>query len=223
MKASTILRRLASFFGLCSVVDSAISWRRSSRSCSRFMAISSSRMASAPMPAVKLSSPNSSCALRYSSSDSSCTSLSEVRPGSIDDVVLEIEHALQILERHVEQKADARRKRLQEPDMRDGRGQLDVAHALAAHLGQRHFDAALFADDALILHPLVFSAQAFVVLDRTKNARAEKTVTLRLEGAVVDRLRLLDLAVGPGKYLLRACNRDSNLVECLHLMGRRDW
>src|SRR5674476_1283038 len=36
----------------------------------------------APMVAVKLSAPNSSCALRYSSSDSNCRSLSGVRPGS---------------------------------------------------------------------------------------------------------------------------------------------
>jgi predicted dienelactone hydrolase len=50
------------------------------------------------------------------------------------DVVLEVEDALEILQRHVEQQADARRQRLQEPDVRDRRGQLDVAHALAAHL-----------------------------------------------------------------------------------------
>ena len=62
------------------------------------------------------------------------------------DVVLEIEHALQVLQRHVEQKADARRQRLQEPDMGDGRGELDMAHALAPDLGERHFDAALLAN-----------------------------------------------------------------------------
>jgi hypothetical protein len=32
--------------------------------------------------------------------------------------------------------------------MRDRRGQLDMAHALAAHLLQRDFDAAFLADDA---------------------------------------------------------------------------
>ena len=121
-----------------------------------------------------------------------------------DDVVLEIEDALEVLERHVEQQADARRQRLQEPDVRDRRGELDVAHALAADARQGHLDAALLADDALVLHALVLAAQALVVLDRPEDARAEQPVTLRLERAVVDRLRLLDLAVRPRLDLLRA-------------------
>ena len=70
-------------------------------------------------------------------------------------------------------------------------------------LDERHFNAALLADDALVLHPLVLAAQALVVLDRPEDAGAEQPVTLRLEGAVVDRLRLLDLAEGPREDLLR--------------------
>ena len=80
-----------------------------------------------------------------------------------------------------------------------GRGELDMAHALAANARQRDFDAALLADDALVLHALVLAAQALVVLDRAKDARAEQAVTLGLERAVVDRLRLLDLAERPGQ------------------------
>jgi hypothetical protein len=132
-----------------------------------------------------------------------------------DDVVLEIEDALDILERHVEQRADARRQRLQEPDVGDGRGQLDMAHALAANARQRDFHAALFADDALVLHALVLAAQALVVLDRSKNARAEETVTLGLERAVVDGLRLLDLAERPGQNLFRAGERNPDGIEHL--------
>src|SRR5690606_20357714 len=37
-----------------------------------------------------------------------------------DDVVLEVQDALDILERHVEQQGDAARQRLQEPDVGDG-------------------------------------------------------------------------------------------------------
>jgi hypothetical protein len=77
----------------------------------------------------------------------------------------------------------------------DRRCEFDVAHALATNARQRDFHAALFADDALVLHALVLAAQAFIVLDRAKDARAEETVAFRLERAVVDRLRLLDLAV----------------------------
>ena len=134
------------------------------------------------------------------------------------DVVFEIEDALEVLQRHVEQQTDAARQRLQEPDVRDRRGELDVAHALAPHARERDLDAALLADDALVLHALVLAAQALVVLDRPEDARAEQAVTLRLERAVVDRLGLFDLAVGPGQNLLRARDRNPDLVEDL----RRD-
>ena len=133
------------------------------------------------------------------------------------DVVLEIEHALEVLQRHVEQKADARGQRLQEPDMGDRRRELDMAHALAPDLGKRNLDAALLADDALVLHALVLAAQALVVLHRAEDARAEQPVTLRLEGAVVDRLGLLDLPIGPRQDFFRARDADANLVEILLL------
>src|SRR5690606_24217672 len=135
-----------------------------------------------------------------------------------NDVVLEVEHALNILERHVKQRADAARQRLQEPDVGDGCCELDMAHALTAHTRQRHFHAALLADDALVLHALVLAAQALIILDRTKDAGAEKTVTFGLERTVVNRLRLFDLAVGPGQNLLRACDRNPGRVKSL---GRR--
>ena len=86
--------------------------------------------------------------------------------------------------------------------MGDRGRQFDMAHALAADLGQGHLDAAFLADDAAVLHPLVLAAQALVVLDRAEDAGAEQPVALRLEGSVVDRFRLLDLAVGPESDLL---------------------
>jgi len=113
------------------------------------------------------------------------------------DIGFEIQDALKLLELHVEQQADARRQRLQEPDMRDRRGELDMAHALAANLGHRDFDTAFFADDALVFHALILAAQAFIILDRAKDARAEQAVTLGLERAVVDGFGLLDLAERP--------------------------
>src|SRR6201994_4970316 len=99
--------------------------------------------------------------------------------------------------------------------MRDRRRQFDMAHALAPDPRQRHFDRALLADDALVLHPLVLAAQALVVLDRPEDAGAEQAVALGLEGAVVDGLRLLDLAVGPRQNLLRGRDRNPDLVEDL--------
>src|SRR5713226_6064080 len=142
-------------------------------------------------------------------------SLERREPRLDDDVMLEIEDALEILERHVEQQPDAARQRLEEPDVGDRSGKLDMAHALAPHPRERDLDPAFLADDALVLHALVLAAQALVVLDRTEDAGAEQSVALRLEGPVVDRLRLLDLAVGPRQNLLRARDRDPDLVEDL--------
>ena len=124
--------------------------------------------------------------------------LLERRVSAVDhDIVLEIEHLLELTKRHVEQRADAARQALQEPDMGDRRGELDMAHALAPHLGLDHFDAALVADDAAVFHALVLAAETFPVLDRTEYLCAEQTVPLRLEGPVVDGLRLFHLAEGP--------------------------
>src|SRR5579864_2787374 len=130
-------------------------------------------------------------------------------------IALEVEDLLEVLERHVEQQADAARQRLQEPDVGDRRGELDVPHAVAAHLRERHLDAALLADDAAVLHALILAAQALVVLDRTEDAGAEQPVPLRLERPVVDRLRLLDLAERPGADALRARDRDLDPIEAL--------
>ena len=207
-------RRLPSFFGFSSVVASAISWRRSARDLRqvhRRQQLADRLGADAGGEAVRRRTRRSpGCtALRVRS----CFSANGVDARLDDDVVLEIENALEILERHVEQQADARGQRLQEPDVRDRRGELDVAHALAAHLGERHLDAALLADQALVLHALVLAAQALVVLDRPEDARAEQPVALRLERAVVDRLGLLDLAKRPRQDVVRAGDRDADLVE----------
>ena len=96
-----------------------------------------------------------------------------------DDVVLEVEDPLEILQRHVEQQADAARQRLQKPDMRHRRGELDMAHAVAPDLREGHLDAALLADDAAIFHALVLAAQALVILDRPEDPGAEQAVALR--------------------------------------------
>ena len=83
----------------------------------------------------------------------------------------------------------------------------------AANFGLGDFDAALVADHAAVLHSLVFSAQAFPIGDRAENSRAEQPVALRLEGAVVDRLRLGHFAVRPLPDLFRRRQTDTNRFE----------
>src|SRR4051794_1087527 len=95
-----------------------------------------------------------------------------------------------------------------------------MTHALTPDLRDGDFHAALFADDSLVFHALVLAAQAFVILDRTEDARAEQAVTLGLERAVVDRLRLLDLAERPAADLVGRRDSDADFVEGLRLGDR---
>src|SRR3954447_6176399 len=111
-----------------------------------------------------------------------------------DDRSREVQHLLELLRSHVEQVADPRRDALEEPDVRDGRRQVDVAHALTAHLRARDLDAAALADDSLVADALVLAAVALPVLRGTEDALAEEAVLLRLERPVVDGFGLGDLA-----------------------------
>src|SRR5205085_6259991 len=122
----------------------------------------------------------------------------------------EVQDLLELARGDVEQIADAARDALEEPDVRDGSGQVDVAHALAAHLLPGHLDAAALADDALVANALVLAAVALPVLRGTEDALAEEAVALGLERAVVDRLRLGDLAGGPIADLLAGRKPDAN-------------
>ncbi len=122
----------------------------------------------------------------------------EVRVARVDnDVGLEVENALEVTKRQVEQVPDPARQAFEEPHMAHRRGQLDVPEALATDFGLCHFDTALVADHAAVLHALVLAAQALPVGDGPEDLGAEQAVPLRLEGPVVDRLRLGNLAVRP--------------------------
>ena len=90
-----------------------------------------------------------------------------------------------------------------------------MTHAVAPDLREGHLDAAFLADDAAVLHALVLAAQALVIFDWSEDASAEQPITLGLEGPVVNRLRLPDLAVRPRTDALRACDRDADLIEAL--------
>ena len=134
-----------------------------------------------------------------------------------DHVGGEVDDLLEVLRRQVEQVAQARRDALEVPDVGHGGGELDVAHALATHLGAGDLDAAALADDALEAHALVLAAVALPVPGGTEDLLAEEAVTLGLERAVVDGLRLLDLAVAPRADLVRGGQADLNLLEEVHV------
>ena len=74
--------------------------------------------------------------------------------------------------------------------MGNGHYQFDVSAALTTYLLLSNLNTASVADDTLVTDTLVLDAMTFVVLDRTENALAEQTVTLRLIRTIVDGFRL---------------------------------
>src|SRR6202035_4654571 len=94
-----------------------------------------------------------------------------------------------------------------------------MAESLAADFAERNFDAALIADHSAMLHPLVFSAQAFPVRDGAENLGAEQAVALRLEGAVIDGFRLGDFTVRPRTDFFRTRQADANGIKISNLAG----
>src|SRR5207249_190506 len=109
------------------------------------------------------------------------------------------------------------RRALEVPDVTHRARQLNVAHPLPADLRAGDLDAALVADDALVANPLVLAAVALPVLGGTEDALVEEAVLLRLERAVVDRLGLGYLALGPLPDLVRAGERDTDGREVIDL------
>src|SRR5205085_12184398 len=106
--------------------------------------------------------------------------------------------------------AQAAGKRFEEPDMHDGRGQVDVAHALAADAAVGHLHAAAVADDALVFGALVLAAGTFPIALGSEDALAEEPIFFGAIGAVVDGLGLLHLAKAPRANVVGAGQLNTN-------------
>ena len=130
-----------------------------------------------------------------------------------DHVGREVDDLLEILRGQIEQITQPGRDTLEVPDVGYRCSQFDMAHPLATHLGASDLDAATLADDALEAHPLVLAAVALPVASRSEDLLAEEAILLRLEGAVVDGLRLLHLAVGPIANIVGGGQADAEFIE----------
>ena len=135
-----------------------------------------------------------------------------------DHVRGEVDDLFEVLRREVEEVAEARRNALEVPDVGDGSSKLDVTHALTAHLGTGHLDAAALADDAAVADALVLAAAALPVAGGAEDLLAEEPVLFRLQGAVIDRLRLLHFTVRPLADFLRGGKADAQFAEFVHVM-----
>ncbi len=69
-----------------------------------------------------------------------------------------------------------------------------MSHSLTPYFLFSNLDSAAVAYYSLVSYPFVFSAVAFVILDRSEDPFAEESVTLGFVGPVVDCLRFQHLA-----------------------------
>ena len=113
------------------------------------------------------------------------------------NIIREVQHPLQQTRAHIQDQPHPGRNPLKIPDMRHRRSQLNMPHTLTAHLGTGDLYAAFITNFALVTYLFIFAAVAFPVLLWPKDTLTEQAVLFRLERAVVDGFRLLDLPVGP--------------------------
>ena len=134
-----------------------------------------------------------------------------------DHIALVIDDGFEFFGRKAQQVPNFIGQGLKEPDMHDGHDQFDMAHAFAAHLFFRYFDAAAVAHDTLVADSLVFAAVALVVFYRSEYTLAEQAVAFGFVGAVVDGFRFQHLPIGALQDLVGRGQADGDAVEILTL------
>ena len=140
-----------------------------------------------------------------------------------DEVILVVNHALKVPPGHVQHEAEAGRHAFEEPNVRDGHGQLDVPHALAAHAGEGHLHAATVAHHALVFNALIFAARTFPVLHGAKDALAKEAAFLGLEGSVVDGLGVFHLTLRPAPDCLRRGHGDLHVIHEVYAVQTKQF
>ena len=106
-----------------------------------------------------------------------------------NDVLREIEHAIQITSGYVQQEAKVGGNTPRIPHVCDGGSQGDVPHALSTHGGTCDFYAALLAGNSLEANILILTAVALPIPLWSKDRFAKQTILLRPQPAVIDRFR----------------------------------
>ena len=130
-----------------------------------------------------------------------------------DDIGGKVQNLFQHLGADVQNQTHPGGNALEVPDVAARSSQLNVTHALPAHLGLGNFHAAAVTNLALILNLLIFTAVALPVLLRSENTLAVKAVPLRFQSTVVNGLRLLDFAVRPLPDHLRRSDANLNGIK----------
>ena len=127
--------------------------------------------------------------------------------GIDDDVILEIDDLFKVVCFNVNEVADARGHGFEEPDMNDGRSEIDMPHAFSSHATMGNFHAATVANHPFMFGTFVLTAGTFPIAFRTKDPFTEQTVFFGSVSPVVDGFRFFDFAERPAPDIVRRGQR----------------
>ena len=130
-----------------------------------------------------------------------------------DDVRRKVEYLFENARREIEDQPHSRRNALEIPNVRNGRGKLDMPHALPTNLRASDFDAATLTDFTFETNALVLAAMTLPIARRSENAFAKQTVAFGLERAIVDGLGFFDFAMRPRADLFRRRQPDPHRIK----------
>ena len=125
-----------------------------------------------------------------------------------DDVALVVDNGIDFFCRNAEEATNLVWERAEVPDVGNGHNERDVTHALTADFLFGDLDTTTVADNAFVADAFVLTAMALIVLDRAEDALAEKAVTLRLVGTIVNGLGLKHLTARQIKNLFWGSQTD---------------
>jgi hypothetical protein len=132
------------------------------------------------------------------------------------DICREINDLLKIARRHVEEKSHTARDTAVIPNMCHGRGKAYMSHPLATNLRQRHFYAALIADNTAVTLCLVFATETFPISRRSENLLAEQSIRFRFKCSIVNCFRFLHFAFRPSENFFRRSEADAECFKISH-------
>ena len=130
-----------------------------------------------------------------------------------DNITFVVDDLIELLGGDTEKVAHLVGKRTEIPDVCYRHDQLDVSSTLTTHLFLGHFHTTTVAHDAFVADALILSAVALIVLGRTEDAFAEKSIALGLVGAIVDGFGFQYFAIGVLLNFFRRSQAYGNLGE----------
>ena len=144
-----------------------------------------------------------------------CVLLSFEDTGLDDDILLVVDHLIELFGRQSEQVTDLVWQRAEVPDMSNRNNELDMSSTLTTYLFLRNLNTTTVTDDTFVTDALVLTAGALIVFRRTEDSLTEQAVALWLVGAVVDGLGLGHLTIGVLLDCLRRGQANGNLGKII--------